>query len=490
MCGIVGILGPDAGGAAARRCAEAARVSRLRLGRRRHARRRPAHPPPRRGQAPEPRGAARPRRRCSAMPASATPAGRPTARRPRPTPTRTPPTGVALVHNGIIENFRELRTELEARGRALRDRDRHRGHRPSDHREPRRGHDAGRGGRRRRSAGCAGAFALAILFEGEDDLLIGARRGSPLAIGYGEGEMFVGSDAHRAGAVHRPHHLSRGRRLGGADPRAARRSSTTSGSTRRTADGPRRSPRASLVEKGNHRHFMAKEIYEQPEVVGHTLAALSRLRRPDASRCRRLRHRLRQARPPVDHRLRHRLLCRPGRQILVRAASRGCRSTSMSPPSSAIASRRWTGNGLALFVSQSGETADTLAALRYAQGAGADDRRRRQRPRVDHRARGRPRSCRPRRARDRRRLDQGLHLPAGGAGVARASPPAARAGDLSRERRGAAGPARCTEAPRHDNAALQHDERRSRRWRQRSRRRATCSISAAARTIRWRWKAR
>ena len=103
--------------------------------------------------------------------------------------------GVAVVHNGIIENFRELRAELEADGRGLRDRHRHRdggaalpaaSWPPASRRSRRRG---------RRSRGCEGAFALAFLFDGEDDLMIAARRGSPLAVGYGDGESFVGSDA-------------------------------------------------------------------------------------------------------------------------------------------------------------------------------------------------------------------------------------------------------------------------------------------------------
>src|SRR6202008_1797821 len=115
-----------------------------------------------------------------------------------------------------------------------------------------------------------GAFALAFLFEGENNLIIGARKGSPLAIGYGDGEMYLGSDAialapftdtisyledgdsavlTRAGVEVRDG-------KGGKVERAVLRSSAS----------------AFLVDKGNFRHFMAKEIHEQPEVVGHTLA--------------------------------------------------------------------------------------------------------------------------------------------------------------------------------------------------------------------------
>src|SRR5450755_3959493 len=115
-----------------------------------------------------------------------------------------------------------------------------------------------------------GAFALAFLFAGEDDLMIGARKGSPLAIGYGDGEMYLGSDAialapftdtisyledgdwavmtHKGVEIHDE--------KGGAVTRAVLKSSAS----------------AVLIDKGNFKHFMAKEIHEQPEVVGHTLA--------------------------------------------------------------------------------------------------------------------------------------------------------------------------------------------------------------------------
>ena len=102
--------------------------------------------------------------------------------------------------------------------------------------------------------------------------MIGARKGSPLAIGYGDGEMYLGSDAHRARRRSPTRiSLSRGRRLGRADPQGRRRSTT---STARSSSARRIKSRrvAFLVDKGNHRHFMAKEIHEQPEVVGHTLA--------------------------------------------------------------------------------------------------------------------------------------------------------------------------------------------------------------------------
>ena len=132
---------------------------------------------------------------CAARSASAIPAGR---RMARPTESNAHPHAterVAVVHNGIIENFRELREELEQQRRQVRDRDRHRGRRASRDRR-----DRSKGTSPVEAVAAAlprlrGAFALAFLFEGEDDLLIGARKGAPLAVGYGEGEMYLGSDA-------------------------------------------------------------------------------------------------------------------------------------------------------------------------------------------------------------------------------------------------------------------------------------------------------
>ena len=121
-------------------------------------------------------------------------------------------------------------------------------------------------------------------------------------------------------------------------------------------------------------------------------------------------------------------------------ASPACRSRSRSPPSSATASRRSAPGTLGIFVSQSGETADTLAALRYVQGAGRPHRLGRQRRDLDHRPRERRGAADPRRPRDRRRLDQGLHLPAHRARGAGASPPPASAAASTPPRRPASPP--------------------------------------------------
>jgi glucosamine--fructose-6-phosphate aminotransferase (isomerizing) len=119
-----------------------------------------------------------------------------------------------------------------------------------------------------------GAFALALIFEGEEDLLIGARRGAPLAVGFGEGdragEMFLGSDAlalapftdtiaylEDGDLVVLTHHGATFHDFAGQPIERLKTKSSVA---------------ACLVDKGNYRHFMAKEIHEQPEVVGRTLA--------------------------------------------------------------------------------------------------------------------------------------------------------------------------------------------------------------------------
>ena len=270
---------------------------------------------------------------------------------------------LAVVHNGIIENFRELREELENDGAIfgsetdtevvahLVTREMNNGHSPADAvlaALPR----------------LRGAFALAFLFDGEENLLIGARKGSPLAIGYGEGEMYLGSDGIAlAPFTDTVAYLEDG------DSVVMSRNSVEI----RDAAGERvqremhKAPASSfLVDKGNHRHFMAKEIHEQPEVVGHTLAhyidmAGGRIALPVAL--------------PFDF------------NKLDRIAISACGTAYYAglvakywferfarlPVEIDVASEfRYreaplSANGLAIFVSQSGETADTLATLRYAK---------------------------------------------------------------------------------------------------------------------------
>ncbi|MBX9873413.1 MAG: glutamine--fructose-6-phosphate transaminase (isomerizing), partial [Beijerinckiaceae bacterium] len=209
-----------------------------------------------------------------------------------------------------------------------------------------------------------GAFALAFLFEGQEDLLIGARKGSPLAVGIGDGEMYLGSDALAlAPFTNLIAYLEEGdwvvlNRKGAsfydkANQPVQRRA-------QRVAAG------AFLVEKGNHRHFMAKEIYEQPEVVGHTLTqyldmAAGRVRLPFEGK--------------IDWASLSRLsvsACGTAYYAGL-TAKYWFEKLARLPVEIDVASEfRYREaplpeKGLALFVSQSGETADTLACLRYAR---------------------------------------------------------------------------------------------------------------------------
>jgi glucosamine--fructose-6-phosphate aminotransferase (isomerizing) len=270
---------------------------------------------------------------------------------------------LAVVHNGIIENFRELREELEGKGAKF----------TTETDTEVVAHlvtQEMKNGRAPAEAVAAalprlrGAFALAFLFDGEQDLLIGARKGSPLAIGYGEGEMYLGSDAIAlAPFTDTISYLEdgdaavltrKGVEIHDAGGAAVKRAVVKSGAS------------AMLVDKGNHRHFMAKEIHEQPEVVGHTLAhyldmASERVVLPGAA--------------PIDFR------------ALDRVAMSACGTAYYAgligkywferlarlPVEIDVASEfRYReaplkAGGLSIFVSQSGETADTLATLRYAR---------------------------------------------------------------------------------------------------------------------------
>jgi len=284
--------------------------------------------------------------------------GRPTERNAHPHMTDK----VSVVHNGIIENFRELRTRLEAKG--------HRFDTDTDTEsvvhlitdELNQGNDpvAAVG---RALDHLQGAFALGIIFAGEDDLMIAARKGSPLAIGHGTGEMYLGSDAIAlAPFTDAITYLEEG------DWAVLRRSGAEIYDRQgvRTERPVIKAVASSLlVDKGNYRHFMAKEINEQPEVVSHTLANyldmatgkvhfpdlgldLAQVSRVTISACGTAYYAglvakywiERYARVPVD----------------IDVASEMRYREAPLPE-----------NGLAVFVSQSGETADTLATLRYCK---------------------------------------------------------------------------------------------------------------------------
>jgi glucosamine--fructose-6-phosphate aminotransferase (isomerizing) len=270
---------------------------------------------------------------------------------------------LALVHNGIIENFRELREELEKKGAKF----------GSDTDTEVIAHlvtDEMKNGRSPVAAVEAalprlrGAFALAFLFEGEDNLLIGARKGSPLAVGYGEGEMYLGSDAIAlAPFTDTIAYLEDGDAAvltrAGAEIHDASGAKVERAVVKSAASN-------FLVDKGNHRHFMAKEIHEQPEVVGHTLAhyldmANERVALPAAL--------------PFDFGALSRIsIAACGTAYYAGLVAKyWFERFARLPVDIDVASEfRYrevplTPGGLALFISQSGETADTLATLRYAK---------------------------------------------------------------------------------------------------------------------------
>jgi glucosamine--fructose-6-phosphate aminotransferase (isomerizing) len=272
---------------------------------------------------------------------------------------------VAVVHNGIIENFQELRAELEAEGRVFEsDTDTEaiahlishymvQGMSPED------------------AVATAlprlhGAFALVLLFSGRHDLLIGARRGSPLAVGYGEGEMFLGSDALALAPLTRQiAYLDEGDWVVLTHDGATIHDQTNAVVTRKVRET---AASGALIGKGNFRHFMLKEIYEQPAVIGDTLNryfnnATRRIVMPDLpfdpadvtrvtmSACGTAFYAGMVAKYWIER------LC--GLPMEIDVASEFRYREGPMPE-----------GGIALFVSQSGETADTLAALRYAKSRG------------------------------------------------------------------------------------------------------------------------
>jgi glucosamine--fructose-6-phosphate aminotransferase (isomerizing) len=272
---------------------------------------------------------------------------------------------LAVVHNGIIENFRELREELEKTGaKFLTETDTEvvahlvtramaQGKSPVEavaESLPR----------------LRGAFALGFLFNGESNLLVGARKGSPLAIGYGDGEMFLGSDAIAlAPLTNKIAYLEEG------DLAVLTRDSVEVRDEKGVVvERPTQIVAAGsfIVDKGNHRHFMAKEIYEQPEVVGHTLAHYLDFAREE----------VRLPKLPFDFKNLERItISACGTAFYAGLVAkywfeRFARITVDVDIASEFRYRDapLSKNGLAIFVSQSGETADTLASLRYAKEHG------------------------------------------------------------------------------------------------------------------------
>ncbi len=272
---------------------------------------------------------------------------------------------VAIVHNGIIENFRALREELIAKGRSF----------ASETDSEVIAHLISAGldqGLSPEQAAIAavrrleGAFGIAVLFAGEEDVLIGARKGSPLAVGVGDGEMFLGSDAIAVSPfTTRVMFLEEGdiailsraraRILDANGAPAEREVHIFSGGV-------------AAVEKGNHRHFMQKEIYEQAETTGRTITRYvnaydERVELPDLD--------------GVDLAADSAIVIGCGTAHYAgRVAEYWMEQIAGIAVETDIASEfRYRkpaapAKSFAVFVSQSGETADTLAALRYCKQEG------------------------------------------------------------------------------------------------------------------------
>jgi len=273
---------------------------------------------------------------------------------------------VALVHNGIIENFRELKEELKGAGHKF----------ESDTDTEVAVHlitqylddglspeDAAKKAVKR----LHGAFALVMIFKDEERLLIAARRGSPLAVGYGPTEAYLGSDAFSlAPFTNRVAYLEDGdiAVVRGAD--VVIYDADGKWVARQIHVIP---PSGAMVDKGNQRHFMAKEIHEQPEVVGHTIS-----RYIDASG------------PRVNLAPEAAAMFKDAPRLTISACGTAFYAGMVGkywfekmarlPVEADVASELRYRNpvypkgGLCLYVSQSGETADTLAALRDARAAG------------------------------------------------------------------------------------------------------------------------
>lgn len=272
---------------------------------------------------------------------------------------------VAVVHNGIVENFRALRARLEAEGRRFEtDTDTEvvvhllsaglaRGQGPEE-------------AAAETLDALEGAFALAILFAGRDDLLIAARRGSPLAVGFGDGEMYLGSDALAlAPLTRRILYLEEGDRAllrpDGVDIRDAEGAPATRRVTATRLSG-------AAIGKGNYRHFMHKEIHEQPVVIGDTLHNYINPAAREVS----------MPLPFDPARVERLSISACGTSFYAGLAARyWFEGVARLPVDIDIASEyRYrdpppVAGSVGLFISQSGETADTLAAMRHFMASGA-----------------------------------------------------------------------------------------------------------------------
>ena len=287
--------------------------------------------------------------------------GAPTERNAHPHATKK----LAIVHNGIIENFSELRQDLEKDGYVFDSdtdteviaqyvtRELDRGLTPKEAVKVSLKH-------------LTGAFALAFLFNGEDDLLIAARRGSPLAIGYGDGEMYLGSDAIAlAPFTDMISYLEEG------DWAVLTRESVEifdENDKLVTRERKKSNATSFLIDKGNYRHFMEKEIHEQPEVISQTMSHYIDFAHGSAK----------NLEGSIDFGKIDRLaISACGTAYYAGLVAKyWFERLARLPVDIDVASEfRYremplSGNDAALFVSQSGETADTLASLRYCKAQG------------------------------------------------------------------------------------------------------------------------
>ncbi len=276
-----------------------------------------------------------------------------------------------------------------------------------------------------------GAYALAMIFAGHPELMIGAQHGAPLAVGFGEGEMFVGSDALAlAPLTRRIAYLRDGDwAVVDAPGRAVLRRRGHAGRARGQADpADRRRDR-----QGQFPPFHGKGAARAPGGDRRYAAPHAQPRAPARSRCPTCGS-TSPAVPRHDQRLRLGVLCRPGRRAGGSRHRPHARPMAMSPASSATATPPLPQGGLGLLVSQSGETADTLAALRYMREQGQHIALRAQRARKQHGARERRRAGDRRRPGDRGRQHQGVHRAA-----CRARLPGARRRPGARHDHGRAG---------------------------------------------------
>ena len=312
---------------------------------------------------------------------------------------------VAVVHNGIIENFRELLADLAKDGYTPKTQTDTESVALWVTREIDRGLDPEMAVARTLKK-LRGAFALAFMFKGHEKLLIAARHGAPLAVGYGDTEMYLGSDAMAlAPFTSRLSYLLDGD-WAVLTPKGVTIRDGSDAIVRRETLVSQAS--ALMVDKGNHRHFMAKEIYEQPETISHTLSHYVDMGAEKVALRETLPFDFADAHPadasrPAARRTSPALIAKYWFERYARLpvdVDVASEFRYREPPLEK--------GGLSLFISQSGETADTLAALRYCAEQGPAHRL----ARSTCRSRRSRRECRggvpdALRPRDRRRLDQG-----------------------------------------------------------------------------------